>query len=241
MNITHLLTIAGVPDSQHGAAIAALMEAEKRAKGLTWAKWQTRLFRAGKIAESIPWLANRLIDVKPEWADCDIAPMLNITAHGDNGPWIDTPEGNRPYQERWLNPDPASEEYQDAVRHNYWCPGEHPRSQKSRKAWYRRNGGEYLAWERGMPVGPLAGVQRWQGRQGSTSVQVMRSGDAWIVNAQRRLLGRLILDTRIGFEVDNIFQEIEGRPLAQAWYPCPGYELRAPVTWGTLPAWGGAQ
>ncbi|MBS0227658.1 MAG: hypothetical protein JSS23_03065 [Proteobacteria bacterium] len=60
MDIAKLITIAGVPDSQHGAAIAALLEAEKRAKGLTWAKWQTRLFRAGKIAKLLPWEANRL-------------------------------------------------------------------------------------------------------------------------------------------------------------------------------------
>ena len=58
---------------------------------------ETRLFYTKKISKLIPWEAERLIDVKPELAYMDIAPMINITAHGDNATWVMTPEGGRPF------------------------------------------------------------------------------------------------------------------------------------------------
>ena len=236
--IAEYLTLAGVPDGLHAQALACMHEAKQRRAGLTLAKWRTRLLKAGKIAKALPWEANRLIDVRPDWADSDIAPRLNITANGDNGPWRETPDGGRPNPDSWLNPDPASPEDQQAVDACYWCKGAHPRSTKARKAWYRRNGGEYRAWRLGMPVGQDA--QHWNYVSDKLVVEVMRSGDAWIINARRKLLGKLWLDMRCGYEVDNVYQRsiFDGVTIVQAWYPIPGHELRAPVTWSKVPAWG---
>ncbi len=235
--LVNALRIAGVPDGLHAPAIAILQEAERRARGLTWAKWQGRLFKAGAIAKAMPWESNRLLDVKPEWARYDIAPMLNITGHGDNGPWV-FPDGGdiasgRPIQDYWLNDDSASDEYKLAVSKCYWCPGSHPRSQKARKAWYRRNGGEYEAWSRGMPVDTAQPVQRWAGQDGRLSVSVVRCGDAWVVNTRRKLAGSLCIEGRYGYEIDNVMC---GDYAPQMWYPLPGYTLRAPVAWVTVPA-----
>jgi len=236
VNPSKLLTIAGVPPDLHRQAQDALTLAQGRSSGLFAAKLKTRLLRAGKIAKAMPWEAERLIDVRPDWADDDIAPMLNITGHGDNGPWHETPAGGRPVVGYWLNPDPASDEYREAVAKCYWCPGHHPRSDKARKAWYRRNGGEYRAWSLGIPVDPSLPVERWQGKEGRLSVSVVRCGDAWILNTERRLIGPLVLRGRYGFEVDNVFS---GQYSPQMWFPIPGYELRAPVTWSTVPRWEG--
>lgn len=60
--------------------------------------------------------------------------------------WVMTPEGGRPFPGQWLDPNDVS-----AIEANYWCKGQHPRSKKSRKLWYQRNAGEYVAWERGVP------------------------------------------------------------------------------------------
>ncbi len=222
------LAAAGVPATLYGTAAAALDQARERIKGLTLAKWRVRLFRAGEISRLLPWSAERLIDVRPDLAAWDIAPMVNITAHGDNAPWQETPQGGRPVPGRWLNPDPTSDEYRQAVAANYWCPGEHPRSAKSRKAWYRRNAGEYAAWARGMPIDLSAGVQVWRGN----GVTVRRCGDAWQIVAAWKLLGLVPMVTRIGYELDNVWVERTGE---QAWYPLPGFELRATVTWSVLP------
>ena len=236
--LTEWLALAGVPDGLHAQVLTCMQDAKQRSAGLTMAKWRTRLLKAGKIAKALPWEAERLIAVRPDWADCDIAPMLNITAQGDNGPWRDTPEGGRPDPNSWLNPDPASAEYQQAVDSCYWCKGEHPRSEKARKAWYRRNGGEYRAWRLGMPVGQDA--RHWVYHGVGLRVDVVRSGDAWCVNVRRRLLGKLWLDMRCGFEVDNVYQRsvFDGVTIVLAWYPIAGHELRAPVTWSKVPAWG---
>ena len=235
--LLHWLRLAGVPEHLHQHADACLVEAEKRSRGLTWAKWKTRLFKAGKIASLMSWETNRLIEVKPEWASMDIAPMLNITANGDNGPWVETPEGGRPNPHKWLNTDPESEDYKEAVASCYWCPGSHPRSTKARKAWYRRNGGEYLAWELGMPVGESA--THWGYVDDKMTVDVINSGAAWIVNAKRKVLGKLWISYRCGFEVDIVYQRsiFDGNSIVQAWFPVPGYELRAPVTWAIVPTW----
>lgn len=225
MNILKYLAAAGVPEHLHSEALAAIELARERSRGLTWAKWKVRLFKAGKIAKLLPWGAERLIDVRPDLADWDIAPIVNITAHGDNAPWVMTPDGGRPEPGRWLNRDPESEDYQHAVAANYWCKGEHPRSQRSRKAWYRRNAGEYVAWARGLPV-DLTSVQTWQ----ANGVTAHQCGEAWEIVAVRPLIGKLCVKTRIGYEIDNLYQNG-----VQAWYPIAGYELRTPVTWSVLP------
>ena len=222
MNLLKHLQAAGVPDHYHPTALEALEGARERAQGLTWAKWRVRLFKAGKIARLLPWSAERLVDVRPDLADWDIAPMVNITAHGDNVPWVDTPEGGRPAPGQWLDPADAQ-----AVAANYWLPGTHPRSTESRKAWYRRNAGEYRAWRLGVPVDLTTGVQVWRGN-GST---VYRCGDAWQVIAQDKFLF-IPAVVRVGYEISNLWRESDG---AQLWFPIPGADLRAPVTWSVLP------
>lgn len=229
MTITDLLAIAGVPPTLHTQAVASLAKAEENAQGLLWAKWKVRLFCAHKIAKLLRWEDERLLDVAPDLADWDIAPMGNITAHGDNVPWDAATRQPAPGQ--WLDADPASPQYQTATAQNYWCAGEHPRSKASRKAWYRRNAGEYRAWRLGEPVDPANGLTTWRGKAGRRSVTVQRSGNAWLLKVDRRMLGRLGIKTRIGFEVDNVLRE-DG---TQLWYPIPGHELRAPVTWSHLP------
>lgn len=228
MNIAKYLATAGVPQGLHADALACLEEADRKSDGLTWAKWKVRLFKAGEISELIPWEAERLLEVRPDLADWDIAPMINITAHGDNPPWQMTPKGGRPVPNGWLSTDQESYEYQTAVIANYWCKGEHPRSKKSRKAWYRRNAGEFLAWRLGEPVDLTSGVNVWR-RDG---VAVYRCGSAWQVIAKWKLLGLVPMSTRIGYEINNIWVEEFNE---QAWYPIDGYELRAPLTWSILP------
>lgn len=228
MNIERYLSLAGVPTNLHTQAVYTLTQARERIRGLTWAKAKVRVLRAGQIADMIPWEAERLIDVRPDLAEWDIGPAINITAHGDNAPWVMTPDGGRPLPGRWMDRDPASAEYQQAVASNYWCPGKHPRSRDSRKAWYRRNACEYSAWQRGVACNPKQGVDVWE-RDG---VKVLRCGDAWQLIATRPLLGPLKLSIRVGYEIDNIWVESSGE---QAWYPIEGHELRAPVTWFVFP------
>lgn len=234
MNHTEHLQIAGVPAELHPEALAALAKAQQARKGLTAAKLKIRLFKAGKIAKLLAWEDERLCLKHPELATWDIAPMLNITAHGDNGPWVDTPEGGRPVSSYWLNKDPESAEYKEAVAKNYWCPGQHPRSKTSRKAWYRRNGGEFLAWQRGQAIDKANPVQEWTGTQEKLQVTVVRSGSAWIVKTRKQLLGKLVLTGRYGFEADNVFC---GPGRSQAWFPIDNHELRAPATWGQRLRW----
>ena len=228
MNLLKLLTTAGVPSHLHPEAIASLQDAERRARGLLWHKIKVRLFRAKKIAEMIPWHADRLIDVRPDLIDWDIAPMINITAHGDNGPWHSTPQGDRPDKAYWLNSDPESEEYKHAVSKNYWCEGEHPRSKKSVKAQYRRNGGEGKAWRLGAPVTRDQYKEPWVGG----GVEVHHNNGAWQITGRTKLWVFLPVKIRFGFEIDNVFC---GDYDPQMWYPIDGYELRAPVTWTVMP------
>ena len=68
--------------------------------------------------------------------------------------------------------------------------------------------------------------------QGNTTVTVCRSGGAWLIQSRRKVLGKLHIKTRVGFEVDNVFC---GDYDPQMWYPIDGYELRAPATWSVLP------
>lgn len=222
MNIEKYLNIAGVPKELHASAIESIESAQARAGGLTLAKWKVRLFKAGKIADMLEWEDERLRDKHPELADWDIAPMLNITAHGDNVPW---PNG-RPAPGAWLADTP------EAVAANYWCKGVHPRSKRSRKAWYRRNAGEHKAWRLGAPVALEMEHGRWERTEGRTKVIVQRCGPAWIIRASWKLIGSININTRIGFEVDNVFDPVKR---VQLWYPIEGCELRAPVTWSILP------
>lgn len=228
MSIIQHLTAAGVPAELHMTALSCIDRADKASRGLTWAKWKVRLFQAGKISKMLEWEDERLCLKHPDLADWDIAPMVNITAHGDNPPWEMTPEGGRPVPGRWLNKDPESAEYRQAVADNYWCKGAHPRSKKSRKAWYRRNAGEYRAWRLGVPVDIASGVHIWQ----AGGVTVYRCGEAWLIVAVKKLVGKLHIKTRIGYEIDNL---CGGTRNVQAWYPIPGHELKAPVTWSNLP------
>lgn len=232
MDYVEYLTVAGVPAELHAEAIESLKLSEERAKGLNWKKWKVRLFKAGKIADMLEWEDERLVDKHPELIDWDIAPMINITAHGDNGPWEETPEGGRPMSGYWLNKDPESEEYKFAVSANYWKKGTHPRSKESRKAWYARNGGEGYAWRMGYPVDPSDGVQRWNGKNKKLEVQAVKSGKAWIINFKKKIIGNYGIKGRMGFEVDNVFGGVYA---PQLWYPIPGYELRGPVTRSFLP------
>lgn len=220
MNYSQYLTAAGVPAHLHAEAIANLDEAHQRSSGLALAKWKVRLFKAGKISRMLAWGDERLIAVQPDLADWDIAPMVNITAHGDNVPW---PDG-RPVPGAWLDDTP------EARAANYWCNGEHPRSRKSRKAWYRRNAGEYRAWRLGAPVDLTQPVQVWRGN-GAT---VRRHNGAWMLIARDKWLGLVPVCVRIGYEIDNVI----GDDGTQYWYPIPGCVLRAPVTWSVLPTLG---
>jgi hypothetical protein len=234
MDIPALLQTAGVPAELHAEAAASLAAARAATGGtlspMLLRKFRARWFRAGRIAKALPWEANRLIDVRPDWADDDIAPALNITANGDNGLWIETPEGGRPVEHCDTDNDPASPEYRAAVARNYWLPGTHPRSQEARKAWYRRNGGEYLAWRLGIDVDTAQPVREWS----APGITVLRCGNAWQIDALRKVTGPLKLLTHIGFEVGNVFASVNGQRV-QSWYPVPGHALRACVTWAVYP------
>ena len=224
MNILKLLNLANVPESFHASAIDSIERAEYMKKGLALAKWKVRLFKAKKISELLSWEDERLFDVVPSFALWDIAPMINITAHGDNVPW---PYGiPRPGQ--WLNKDPESDEYKQAVQSNYWCPGEHPRSRKSREVWYRRNGGEYDAYARGakVPIGQKMSV--WK----NNGLVVSMVDNVWLINGTHKLWGLIPMKIRVGYEIDNVLTP-EGK---QKWFPIKDHDLRAPVTWYHLPS-----
>lgn len=223
MNVVKLLTLAGVPEKYHASAVASIERAKYMKKGLAFAKWKVRLFKAKKISELLRWEDERLFDVVPSFALWDIAPMINITAHGDNVPW---PYGiPRPGQ--WMNSDPNSEEYKQAVQANYWCPGEHPRSRKSREVWYRRNGGEYDAYARGaaVPIGQPMEVFKNNG----LTVSVV--DNVWLINGTYKLWKIIPMKVRVGYEIDNVLTE-EGK---QKWFPIKDHNLRAPVAWYHLP------
>lgn len=226
------LQAAGVPAHYHPAAIVCLEAARRRAKGLLLHKLRARWLRAGKIAKVMRWEDERLLDVRPLQILDDVAPMVNITGHGDNADWVMTPDGGRPAPGRWLNADPTSDDYQRAVASNYWCPGEHPRSAMSRKAWYRRNGGEYEAWARGMHV-DVQHARAWHG----PGLSVYECDGAWQIIAQDNVLGFVPVQVRIGYEISNVWRESDG---AQLWWPIPSHALRAPLTWSVLPTLRGA-
>lgn len=236
-NIHRLLDIAGVPDSMQDAAIVSIITADGRSDGLLRHKFNVRYRRAKELAAMMEWETERLVDIDPTLIDEDVAPMTMITAYGDNNPyWYDTPAGGRPVERIWLNPDPNSAEYKEAVSLCYWCPGYHPRSHESRLAWIKRNGGEGYAWRRGEPINASDGVEIWRGKKGLTKVVVHRCGSAWQIQSTTRAPLLFVISTRIGYEVDNVFC---GNLSPRMWFPIPGYDLRAPVTWSRMPQWKG--
>lgn len=230
MTPAQALTLAGVPAALHAQALASVASAQAACQGLLWHKLKARWLHAGDIADALAWADERLCTVRPDLARWDIAPMLNVTAHGDNGPWA--PDGSRPLSGYWLDADPASADYAAAVAANYWLKGTHPRSKASRKAWYRRNAGEFEAYTRGAHIDPAQGFEIWRGSDGKCSVIVWHASGAWLVKTSTKLVGKLHLNGRHGYEVDNVFS---GDYTPQMWWPIDGYALRAPVTWSTLP------
>ena len=227
LNLKKYLEDAGVPESLHSEALRSIDLAKERSKGLLWHKIKVRFFKSKKISKMLKWEDNRLIDVAPDLIDWDIAPMINITAHGDNGPW--NPKGDRPLDNYWLNPDPESPEYKYAVSKNYWCKGTHPRSTKSRKAWYLRNAGEGMAWRLGEVVLPDEYKEPWVNK----GIKVHRNNKSWLITGKIKLFGFIPCNLRVGFEIDNVFS---GDYYPQMWFPVDGYELKAPVTWSIIPS-----
>lgn len=219
-----LIKRAGVPEHLSAIALNSLNKAKKDKKGLLKHKLNVRIFKAKEISRILSWDSERLLAVRPELASWDVAPMLNITGYGDNHMWNE----NGPYQHQWLDPDPTTTNHRTAVERNYWCKGEHPRSAKSRKAWYRRNGGEFEAYTRGIAVAVADGPPEvWE----NDGVKVMRIKDAWFL--ETKLYG--FIAVRIGYEVGNLWVKNTHGDWVQAWYPIPGYELRAPLTWSFIP------
>jgi len=232
MDIVKLLDVAGVPSSQKKAALNCLLEAHRRTDGLLLHKIKTRYLLADDLAKKLAWEDERLIDVNKSLAPYDIEPMRNITCNGDNAPWEMTAQGGRPREGHWLNKDPQSADYREAVASCYWCPGHHPRSYEARKTWYRRNGGAYRAYQLGMEIDPSQSVEAVQGVSGKLWVSVYRCGDVWQLNATQKVAGRLTIKTRIGYEITNVWNA-QGE---LAWYPIVGHTLKAPVTWSVLPS-----
>ena len=224
--IQQFLDLSAVPSQLHGSAMACMEESKTRIKGTNLQKWKTRLFKAKAISKLLKWEDNRLVDVKPEWASHDIAPVPNVTANGDNAPWISATEAN---PNAYLNKDPLSDDYKEAVARNYWCEGHHPRSERSRLAWYRRNGGEFLVWQKGRAVKPRtlgATFQQWTFKDKDFDIEIQEQEGVWQINAERRLIGPLWVSYRLGYELDN----------AGLWLPMEGYEFRATLVWTILPA-----
>ena len=225
MNESRALTIAGVPTTLHAEALECFAASREDQPSVLY-KHFVRLFRAGKIASLLDWHDERLIDKHPELAEWDIAPVLNVTCNGDALPWDET----GPIAGAWLDKDPESTDYQLAVQRNYWAPGTHPRSPEARKAWYRRNAGEYEAWRKGMAIDPALLPQVWS----ANGVTVLRSGHVWQAYGTLQIVGPLRWKFDIGYEVGNVFAKVGGK-WVQSWYPLPGYELRACVVWVVYP------
>lgn len=233
MDYTPYLKAAGVPEDKWEAALAAFSDAKERAKGLTVAKWKVRLFKASQIAQMMEWEHERLVDVRPDLADWDVAKTRSVTGHGDNLPWFHTPDGPRPVPGTWLNKDPESDEYKQAVEATkHWNKGNHPRSKEGRKLWYRRNAGENKALRLGMEV-PAVPPTYYEGG----GVRVVNSGAAWIIVFQKKVLGPFGFKIRAGFEIDNLWvRDSKTGAVVQGWFPFDGEPLKAPVTYSKIPA-----
>lgn len=229
-NFDKYLSIAGVPVEHWEEFYQCMDDADYSSDGLVLKKWKVRIFKASKIAKMLSWENNRLIEVAPDLEDWDIAPMKNITANGDHVQW----DAVGPIEDSWLNPDPESDEYKEAVAANYWAKGTHPRSLKSRKAWYRRNAGEFLAYKLGEKIDLSSGVDYWKGSTKDVFVEVYHCNGVYQFILQKKFIGNFGLTYRFGYEIGNIWW-IHGGPPRQGWFPIDGYDLKAPVTWSVLP------
>lgn len=266
MDIVAMLRLAGVPQELHSEAVASLKKAKAATRGKTVAKWKVRLFESKKIAKLLDWEDNRLCLKHPELAEKDVAPMKNIGCNGDHLPWEETPEGGRPNENAWLNKDPNSDEYKEAVsapRSIKYFKGNHPRSQKARAMWYHRNAGEYAVWKVGCPINTALKFNQLVGKNDKCTVKVSWCGDAWIITSVRtlwndvtvkvprnKMLARLLFSEpgeRVtifpGFGLKSrqgfeVDNVFCGPGNSQAWYPIDGYELKAPASWSTLPTFG---
>jgi len=227
--IQEYLSRAGVPGTLQAEAVEVLAEVHEKTSGLLLTKFKPRLLHAGDIAELLSWESERLIDVRPDLAEWDIAPMINITCNGDKGIWIGEPGQGRPQPGSWLNPDPESDDYKAAVAACYWCPGHHPRSYEARVAWYKRNAGEYVAYQRGVKVEEQVKPIVWT----QDGITVANHGEAWQIRRDQHIALGFGLKYRLGHEIDNVFDLSTGE---QRWYPIPGYDLKAPVSWSILPS-----
>lgn len=224
MNILEELDKSALPLDMRHSALLSLNDAAIRAEGLNVDKWKVRLFKADKISKLLEWEDERLCIRYPEYADWDIAPMINITAYGDKVPWAMTPEGGRPMANMGLTKDPNDPEYQALVeRARYWADGVHPRSRKGHKIWYRRNGGEYMAWDRGVELDTRNKFEMWENERNV----VMNQGAAWFIETKKHMGCDIYMRRRLGFEVGNVYNP---KNKEQAWYPIEGYALKAPVT-----------
>lgn len=233
-NIEKYLILAGVPQHLHEDAIESLERAKALTSGTYLKKIKARLFYAGKIAKTLRWEDERLCIKYPELAKYDIAPVKNVTCNGDMIPWKS--DGSEPKETYWLDKNPDSEEYKEAVKANErYCSGAHPRSRESRKCWYRRNAGEYPNYMKGALINPKDGVEFWRGHNETVSVLVVRASGAWIVSTKEKVLGNFCLVRRTGFEVDNIYCGIN---TPRMWFPIEGYDLRAIPTHSVLPKIG---
>lgn len=228
MNVEKLVAKTNAPADVQAAAVAALNEARKRAKGLTWAKWKVRWCENKEIAKLLTWESERLVDVDPSLIDKDIAPVINVTAYGDHIDWND--DTHRPEPGTWMDQDPASADYQDAVAKTKaeGYLGVHPRTKKFHEWWYRRNAGEGRAWRLGAAVDMPDRPEVFKGKD----VLLINSGDAWQLFAFRKLIGNFGINIRIGYEIDNVFNFSNN---LQGHYPVDGWELRAPLSCTALP------
>ena len=228
MNILEQLDQSAVPESIQHSAFSSLMLAQNSADGLNWDKWKVRLFKADKISKLLTWEDERLCLKYPEFAYMDVAPMENIRSYGDTLPWVETPIGGRPPPPIWLDKDPASADYQQAITYQKrYFKGVHPRSREGHKIWYRRNGGEYMAWDRGQEVFPDRGeIDVWTSKHNV----VMHHSGAWFLEAYDEVAFKVFKVQRLGFEVGNVF---DPKTKLQGWFPIDGFKLKAPVTMST--------
>ena len=224
MNYEKLLAIA---DCQDPAVPGILAGARAAAKGTTWRKWYTRLFKAGKLAKVVcDNNATRASAVDPKYADDDVEHVSNINAYGDNDNWDEATGLPKDRNVR------AAEPTQFDIDRNYWAKGLWAGDYAAVKAWYRRNGGAGLVYRLGAPVARSDARARYVGQSGRWTVEVLTRGPAALLVASYRLAFGFSLKVRSGYEIDNVFDHNTN---TQNWYPLPGYSLNAPVTHTILP------
>lgn len=220
MNIKKLLAIA---DCRHDSILATLEAAKEASRGTLTHKINARYFKAAKLARLV--VNNnvaRASDADSDYRAYDVERLKNINAFGDNDDW--DPVTLRPINRNLLD---GSPQLQKDVDRTYWCKGTWAGAYKAVKAWYRRNGGAGLVYDRGVVVGPSDPTARYVGQSGRWSVEVLVRGNASILIARYKLAFGLSLKVRTGYEIDNVFDHATN---TQNWYPLDGELLRAPVT-----------